>query len=219
MLNRPGTLITLRWSAAPTAWTIEGICWIAWGLGAYLLRNLIPATHPAGTGHLPIDCRLYGELAILNICRAKFHDMVSPEYISLTCPSCERTTWGLLRLQTKPNCGPERRASWRRPIQGANGRVVKMPFAAPLPFSPAGSRGKGLMKVYTAIAAFAASPAFGHLGHVSDTATVGHSHWLVIGWPLVQLSWHLRSRLSSGSGSAQIPSPKTRRLTVTCRKI
>ncbi len=37
------------------------------------------------------------------------------------------------------------------------------------------------MKVHAAIAAFAASPAFGHPGHVNDTATAGHSHWLAIG--------------------------------------
>ena len=140
-----------------------------------------PDSRPAGTGHLPAECRRRGKLAILNICRAKFQGMLSLECISFACPSCGRTSWGLFRLQTKPNCGPERRASWRRPTQGANGRVVKTcQMRRSSPFRLQVREGNP-MKVHAAFAAFAASPAFGHLGHVNDTATAGHSHWLAIG--------------------------------------
>ena len=62
------------------------------------------------------------------------------------------------------------------------------------------------MKVYAAMTAVAASPAFGHLGHVNDTATTGHSHWLAVGataltFAIAAFIWS-RKRVSSISKAA-----------------
>ena len=51
--------------------------------------------------------------------------------------------------------------------------------SAPLPFPIAKLRERGVMKFSVTVTILAASPAFGHTGHIAESA--GHSHWLAVG--------------------------------------